>query len=142
MVPVPVSTAAAAVAGPSHAPAPVQIDKPRSGANDNANKVVASPAPQRLVAPESDVERYYKEKIETQDGSSVTATELFEDYCQWCEELQKEPLAFPKFSRDFGELGVQKARVAGRVRYIGVARKSARGHEEVKNSPVFGVKAA
>ncbi|MDX2258756.1 MAG: hypothetical protein NW205_07520 [Hyphomicrobiaceae bacterium] len=142
MVPVPVSTAAAAVAGGSAASLPVQIDKPRSGANDNANKVVASPAPQRLVAPESDVERYYKEKIETQDGSSVTATELFEDYCQWCEELQKEPLAFPKFSRDFGELGVQKARVAGRVRYIGVARKATKGHEEVKNSPVFGVKAA
>ncbi|MDX2288579.1 MAG: hypothetical protein NW217_07130 [Hyphomicrobiaceae bacterium] len=140
---VPVNIAAAAVAGPSIAPVPVQIEKPRSGANDNATKVAsASPAPQRLVAPESDVERYYKERIETQDGSSVTATELFEDYCQWCEELDKEPLAFPKFSRDFGELGVQKARVAGRVRYIGVARKSSRDLEEVKIPPVFGVKAA
>ncbi len=140
---VPVNTAAAAVAGPSIAPAPVQIEKPRSGANDNATKVAASsPAPQRLVAPESDVERYYKERIETQDGSSVTATELFEDYCQWCEELEKEPLAFPKFSRDFGELGVQKARVAGRVRYIGVARKSSKELEGVTNSPIFGVKAA
>jgi len=129
----PVSTAAAAVA----APKAVAIAKPRSGANDNRSK----PA-QRLIAPETDVERFYKERIETQDGSSLTATSLYEDYCEWCEEQQKEPLALPTFGREFGELGVQKAKVAGRVRYIGIALKSARGLEEDKKLPALGSQAA
>ena len=130
----PVSTAAAAVA----APKAVAIAKPRSGANDNKS---SAPAP-RLIAPENDVERFYKERIETQDGSSLTATSLYEDYCAWCEEQQKEPLALPTFGREFGELGVQKARIAGRVRYIGIALKSATELEEDKKLPAFGEKAA
>ncbi len=131
---VPVSTAAAAVA----APKAVALAKPRSsGANDNRS----SPA-QRLIAPETDVERFYKERIETQDGSSLTATSLYEDYCAWCEEQQKEPLALPTFGREFGELGVQKARIAGRVRYIGIALKSAVELEEDKKLPALGAKAA
>ncbi|MFA5901344.1 MAG: hypothetical protein WC829_19755 [Hyphomicrobium sp.] len=138
---VPVSTAAAAVA----APKAVAIAKPRSGANDNKSVTetkVATPAPQRLIAPETDVERFYKERIETQDGSSLTATSLYEDYCAWCEDQQKEPLALPTFGREFGELGVQKARIAGRVRYIGIALKSAEGLEEDTKLTVFGEKAA
>jgi hypothetical protein len=137
----PVSTAAAAVA----APKAVAIEKPRSGANDNRSTIetkVASPAPQRLIAPENDVERFYKERIETQDGSSLTATSLYEDYCAWCEEQQKEPLALPTFGREFGELGVQKARIAGRVRYIGIALKSAGELEEDKKLTAFSEKAA
>jgi hypothetical protein len=142
-------TAAAAVAAPVLAPVPVQIAKPRSGANDN--KSVAAPAvaeksvsvqektiqqPQRLVAPETDVERYYKESVETHDGSSLTATALYEDYCAWCEEQNKEPLALPTFGREFGDLGVQKAKVAGRVRYIGISLRSGMGSEEDKKSTV------
>ena len=131
---VPVSTAAAAVA----APVAVAIAKPRSGANDNKS----APPAQRLIAPENDVERFYKERIETQDGSSLTATSLYEDYCAWCEEQQKEPLALPTFGREFGELGVQKARIAGRVRYIGIALKSAGELEEDKKLTAFSEKAA
>lgn len=135
----PVSTAAAAVA----APRAVAIAKPRSsGANDNRT---AAPAA-RLMAPETDVERFYKERIETQDGSSLTATSLYEDYCAWCEDQQKEPLALPTFGREFGELGVQKARIAGRVRYIGIALRSAHessnGLAEDKKLPALGSKAA
>jgi hypothetical protein len=129
----PVSTAAAAVA----AQKAVAIAKPRSGANDNRSKPAA-----RLVAPETDVERFYKERIETQDGSSLTATSLYEDYCEWCEEQQREPLALPTFGREFGELGVQKAKVAGRVRYIGIALRSASELEEDKKLPALGSRAA
>lgn len=138
------STAAAAVAVPAIQPAPVQITKPRSGANDNKvhETKVASPAPQRLVAPETDVERFYKEKVETQDGSSLTATALYEEYCAWCEEQEKEPLALPTFGREFGELGVQKAKVAGRVRYIGIALKSGLELEEDKKLTALPAKAA
>lgn len=134
-------TAAAAVAEVA-APvrAPVAIEPPRSGANDNKSAPVSQP--QRLVAPENDVERFYKERIDTQDGSSLTATTLYEDYCAWCEEQNKEPLALPTFGREFGELGVQKAKIAGRVRYIGIALRSEADQTEDKNSPAFSSEAA
>ena len=117
--------AVAARATQRPAPAPVAI------ANDNRNGPV-----QRLVAPETDVERFYKERIETTDGSSLTATTLYEDYIAWCEEQDKEPLALPTFGREFGELGVQKAKIAGRVRYIGVALKSGHVSEDEKRPTV------
>ena len=113
--------------------------KPRSGANDNRSVPAAA---QRLLAPETDVERFYKERIETQDGSSLTATALYEDYCAWCEDQQKEPLALPTFGREFGELGVQKAKIAGRVRYIGIALKSGLELEEDKKLPALASQAA
>ncbi len=134
-------TAAVAVAAPVRETAPVQIAaKPRSGANDNKS----APAPQRIVpmAPETDVERFYKESVQTQDGSSMTATELYEEYCAWCEVKEKEPLALPTFGREFGELGVQKAKLGGRVRYIGIALRSARDAEEDKKLPALREKAA
>lgn len=120
---------------PAAAPA-----KPKLGANDNSK---ASPQPMqqpslqpaRLVAPESDVERFMKERVETTDGASLTATEVYEEYCQWCSELQKEPLALPTFGRDFGELGVQKARIAGRIRYIGIGLKKGFDAAEAKKLP-------
>jgi len=132
----PVSTAAAAVA----APKAVAKQKPRSGANDNRTVVVTPAA--RLIAPESDVERFYKERIETQDGSTVGATEMYEDYCTWCEDLGKEPLAHPNFGREFQGLGIQKAKVAGRVRYIGIALNSAGDLEEDKKLPALNAAAA
>lgn len=149
-------TVAATVAVPAHTPAAVQTKKPRSGANDNRTiekapeKVIeARPvetrekAPARRVAPESDVERYYKESIETQDGSAVTATQLYEDYCSWCESKNKEPLALPSFGRQFGELGIRKERnLAGRVQYIGIALKSDEGLAEATKSPLYRADAA
>jgi phage/plasmid-associated DNA primase len=153
----PVSTAAAAVAAPAQQPAPVQVAKPRSGANDNRSieklaekpaetkAVVAAAAPavtQRLLAPENDVERFYKERVETNNGSSVTATQLYEDYCAWCETKDKEPLALPTFGREFGDLGVKKDRIAGRVRYFNIALKADRELEEDKKLTALRVEAA
>lgn len=125
------------VAQPVAAPM-ITAAKPKvASANDNSNK--AAP---KLVAPETDVERFYKERIDAQDGSSLTATGLYEDYCAWCEEQEKEPLALPTFGREFGELGVQKAKIAGRVRYIGIALRSGAEHEEDKKTPLGIVQAA
>lgn len=104
-----------------------QPARPRlGGANDNKL------APRQLVAPETDVERFHKERIDTAEGNSLTATELYEDYCAWCEEQQKEPLALPTFGREFGDLGVQKAKIAGRVRYIGIGLRAGPANEEDK----------
>ncbi len=133
--------AAVQVAAQSPAAIAAPVVRPKSSANDNRTlpQVQAQP---RLVAPENDVQKFYKEKVETQDGSSVTATALYEDYCAWCEELKKEPLALPTFSREFGELGVQKGKIAGRVRYIGIGLKSGLDETEDKKPPVFEEKAA
>jgi hypothetical protein len=130
---VPVSTAAAAVA----APKAVAIAKPRSGANDNK-----SAQAQRLIAPESDVERYTREMLVDRPGASLTFLELYEDYCDWSERLQKEPLAQPTFGRELGELGIRKERVAGRVRYMGFVLKSAGELEEDKKLTAFSSQAA
>jgi hypothetical protein len=109
--------------------APVAPVRQRLGAtNDNRS------AP-KLQAPETDVERFYKERIDANEGNSLTATTLYEDYCAWCEEQQKEPLALPTFGREFGELGVQKAKIAGRVRYIGIGLRSGMDAEEDKKQP-------
>ena len=125
---------------------PMVADETVEGANDNpmeiaAQTVAVNEAP-RLTAPQSDVERYEKERIEARDGSSLTATALYEDYCAWCEEQDKEPLALPTFGREFGELGVQKAKIAGRVRYIGVALRRKDSGTEDKLVPAFGSTAA
>ncbi len=112
-----------------------------ASANDNKSVSQATSAP-RLVAPESDVQGFYRERIETREGSSLTATALYEDYCEWCEEHNKEPLALPTFGREFGELGVHKAKIAGRVRYLGIGLKAEEDHEEDKKPPVYDVKAA
>lgn len=166
-----VSTAAAAVAVPVLTPVTVQAKKPRSGANDNRSleialetpvapvRAIEAPpaevhqaeptvveskvvAPVARLVPENNTERFYKENVEVRDGSSVTATELYEDYCSWCDSKNKEPAALPSFAREFAELGVKKEKVAGRVRYIGIALKSDTALEEVTKSLTFGTVAA
>jgi hypothetical protein len=124
-----------AVAMPVAATAPATpsvliAQQPAGIANDNKSVPV-----QKLVAPDDDVERYRKERIDQAEGSSLTATELYMDYCAWCEEQQKEPLALPTFGRELGELGVPKAKIAGRVRYIGIALKAEPPIEEERRPP-------
>jgi hypothetical protein len=70
--------------------------------------------------PKTDVELYFDERVAKENGSSVTALALYDDYCQWCEARAKQPLGLPIFTRRFSDLGVQKAKVAGRIRYMDV----------------------
>ncbi len=83
----------------------------------------------RLMLPKSDLERYYAARVEKSEGTSVTATALYENYCNWCEINGRDPMALPVFGRQFSELGIQKAKIGGRIRYIGI---SLREIEEVK----------
>jgi hypothetical protein len=107
-----IAQASNSVAPPAHADT-----SPASGANDNRSAL-------KLVVPETDVERYYKDRIEAQEGSSVIATVLYENYRMWCEEQEKEPLAQQAFGSDFRKLGVQKAKRGQYYHYIGIALKS------------------
>lgn len=130
------STAAAAVAAPEEA---VAIRKPRSGANDNRTLPAQ---PQKLLVPETDVQRFYKESVDSQDGHTVSATSLYEAYCVWCEERQKEPLALPTFGREIAEFGIQKVKKKDGVRYVGIALKSDLDLEEDKKLTAFRAEAA
>jgi hypothetical protein len=73
-----------------------------------------------IAAPKSDIEYYFEERIKQDDGSSVTALALYDNYCQWCEAARKQPVGLPIFSRQLTDLGVQKAKIAGKIRYIGI----------------------
>ncbi len=115
--------------------ATITVEEHHEGANDNLSS-------HRRIAPESDVERYHGERVEEQTGSTLTATALYEDYCSWCDEQDKEPLALPTFGRELGELGLQKAKIAGRIRYIGVSLRSAVGVGEDNDISVPSVRAA
>lgn len=105
-------------------------------------RIESRPVYAKRSAPESNTELFYKENVEAQDGSSVTVTDLYHDYCSWCEAKNKEPSALPSFAREFAELGVKKEKVAGRVRYIGIALKSDLALEEATKSPLYQVDAA
>lgn len=95
------------------------VEAPRVWANDNKT-------PAKPLVPDSDVQRFYRERIvAAPESSSVTATELYEEYCNWCEENDKVPFAHPRVTREISELGVKKERIAKRVRYFGIALKSA-----------------
>lgn len=101
---------------------------PRHGANDNR---ITTP-----IMPPSDVQRFYRERVvEAAEGSSLTSTELYEDYCRWCEDNDKVPFAHPRVTREIGELGVKKERIGKRTRYFGIALRSETRREEDKKLP-------
>jgi hypothetical protein len=89
----------------------------RFGANDN--KVGSKP-----MLPDSDVERYYRERIVASGGASLTSQDLYEDYCAWCEARNKEAFAMPTFSREFKSFGIRKDRIGGRTRYFDIALRA------------------
>jgi hypothetical protein len=73
-----------------------------------------------LALPKSDIEIYFEDRIRQDDGASVTALALYDNYCEWCETTARQPVGLPIFSRQLTDLGVQKAKIAGKIRYIGI----------------------
>jgi hypothetical protein len=107
----------------------------RLGANDN--KIGGKP-----LLPDSDVERYYRERVVASGGSSLTSQDLYESYCAWCEERDKEPFAMPTFSREFKSFGIRKERIGGRTRYFDIALRPTGAQEKEKRLAERAVKAA
>ena len=99
-------------------------------ANDNT----PSRRPTVPLISSNELKDYYVDRIAMQDGTSITASALYEDYCSWAESRNKEPMTLPAFGRQFGEIGIQKAKIAGRIRYINVKLKSNDVSTEVSNS--------
>lgn len=120
--------------------APAAVE-PRISRPLNDNRVEAR-TPYANGVPDSDVQRFYRERVIGQEGSSVTAQDLYEDYCVWCEEQDKEPFAAPRVSREIKELGVRKERIGGRVRYIGIALRSTQDRKGDPRLPASITRAA
>jgi hypothetical protein len=78
------------------------------------------PKDQQLALPRSDIETYFEDRIRQDDGASITALALYDNYCEWCETTGRQPVGLPIFSRQLTDLGVQKAKIAGKIRYIGI----------------------
>jgi hypothetical protein len=134
-----VASVTPAVAEVAEAPAAEPL-----AATDEEQAAVAPPA-RRLNAndnrlprgvPDSDVQRFYRERVvAASEGSSLTSTELYEEYCRWCEDNEKEPFAHPRVTREIGELGVKKERIGKRTRYFGIALRSEARRQEDKKHP-------
>jgi len=97
-------------------PAPVEAAAPPR----RTLPALVAPDEAELPYERSDVEMYFDERVEESKESSVTALSLFEDYCNWCDLKDKTPVSLPIFGRQFADLGVQKAKIGGRIRYIGI----------------------
>jgi hypothetical protein len=126
------------IAEPEHGGEAGQEEVPpvrRFGANDN--KIGGKP-----LLPDSDVERYYRERVVASGGSSLTSQDLYESYCAWCEERDKEPFAMPTFSREFKSFGIRKERIGGRTRYFDIALRPTSAQEKEKRLAERAVKAA
>ena len=114
--------------------------------------VAEPPAARRLNAndnrlpravPDSDVQRFYRERVvAASENSSLTSTELYEEYCRWCEDNEKEPFAHPRVTREIGELGVKKERIGKRTRYFGIALRSESKRQDDKKLPTLLPRAA
>jgi hypothetical protein len=85
--------------------------------------------PLQLAMPKSDIEIYFEDRIRQDDGASITALALYDNYCEWCDSTERQPVGLPIFSRLLTDLGVQKAKIAGKIRYIGV-RVAGAGRDE------------
>lgn len=81
----------------------------------------SSASVKKLMLPKSDLERYHADHVAKSEGSSVTANALYENYCKWCRKYKRETMSLPVFGRQFSELGIQKAKIGGRIRYIGIS---------------------
>jgi hypothetical protein len=88
------------------------------------------------------VEAFYRESITWQNGNTVNAAELYQDYCNWCESRYQEPHTKYGFFRDLKSLGVDSVSLRGERRYKNIALRTLRRVEEDKNLPASIVKAA
>jgi hypothetical protein len=118
----------------------VEIVRPPVPAAPVAPAVAIAPTVEQpqLAPPKTDIEQYFSDRIKQDDGSSVTALALYDNYCEWCETNRRQPVGLPIFSRQLTDLGVQKAKIAGKIRYIGI-RISGSGENEDDGTDVAAV---
>ena len=88
-----------------------------------ANDTQGRQEPVRSSFLTAEVKTFAAAMLEPVDGGSVTSTELYEAYAGLAASANQEPMGFPEFTNAMNELGYQRAKIAGRIRYIGIAIK-------------------
>lgn len=71
--------------------------------------------------PKNEMERFYEARIIEDEGASTTATELYDDYCAWCADQGSSPMSQIPFGKQMSQRNIKKAKIAGRIRYKGIA---------------------
>ncbi len=137
----PVEAAPPSTAAAEMQPAPMPVEE----AEEEPAAAAGLPPGRRLGAndnrvargvPDSDVQRFYRERVvAAAENASLTSTELYEEYCRWCEDNDKVPFAHPRVTREIGELGVKKERIGKRTRYFGIALRAGGAGEEDRKLP-------
>jgi len=82
-----------------------------------------------ILLPKNEMDRYYEERIEKAEGQSTTATQLYDDYCEWCEEQSSSPMSQIPFGKQLSKMEIKKAKIAGRIRYKGIKLKYKKAKE-------------
>lgn len=94
--------------------------------NDNIHDLIAAaandPVEERdpILLPKNEMDRYYDERIERAEGQSTTATQLYDDYCEWCRNQGSSPMSQIPFGKQLSQMDMKKAKIAGRIRYKGI----------------------
>ena len=78
------------------------------------------------------MDRYYEERIERADGQTTPASNLYDDYCEWCEEQGSSPMSQIPFGKQLSKMDIKKAKIAGRIRYKGIKLKYKKAKEAHK----------
>lgn len=89
----------------------------------NSNKSDAEHPVKKAGDPHKHFDKWTKDNLVHEPGSSLTATRAYEDYVDHAEKHNVEPLGLPEFSKKMTETGIHKQRITGRVRHIGIALK-------------------
>lgn len=101
-----------------------------------------APVIHRLIAPVTDVARFYNECLQAHDGNIMNATEIYEIYCGWCRKKDKPPVSLPTFGRQFSGLGIEKTKQGGRNIYLNIRPQSYITTAKNKNIANFPTKVA
>lgn len=100
-------------------------DNDHSGIEAAASLLLESKPEERdpILLPKNEMDRYYEERIEIAEGESTTATQLYDDYCEWCDDQGSNPMSQIPFGKHLSKMEIQKAKIAGRIRYKGIQLK-------------------
>lgn len=120
--------AAAEVPRIANTPRMEDADSNAATANDNGRQTP------KLVAPETDVERFATHRIAHAEGATLKFEEIYRQYTDWCRVNRKEPLGVSSFGRQFSELGIHKVKIAGKMRFNGIKLRALHD-EEVMTLP-------
>lgn len=65
-------------------------------------------------------DKWHSDAVGHDDGSSITATQAYEHYCEHAERHNTKPADYQQFNRHMVDKGYSTMKLGGRARYVGV----------------------